>query len=469
MLFNSSIFAAFIAVLLPVYLLARFSKPRKFVLLVASYLFYADWDYRYLALLFISTAVDFYVGRRMAVAVRATERRLLLFVSLITNLGLLAVFKYGNFILDTGGWIWAALDVSLPRLPETIPVGISFYTFQTLSYTIDIYRGHRKPEESALNFALYVSFFAQLVAGPIVRSSQFLPQIRTMPELKMEPIAAGAQRFLLGLFKKIVIADNVALYVDTVFADPSAHSAPVLWCAAYGFALQIYCDFSGYTDMALGIAQGFGLKLPENFNAPYLSRSITEFWRRWHISLSTWLRDYLYIPLGGSRISQQRTYFNLMVTMLLGGLWHGAAWNFVFWGGFHGAMLAVERARGWRLNDEPSSAIFGASLLRILLTFHLVTIAWVTFRAESFGLMATYLHRMCWAWSVEDPLLNLGLFWAVVAALLACGQYVELRYRLRETVWQRLPAPICGLALASLVIMMSLFHVDDVAFIYFQF
>ena len=343
MLFNSAIFAVFILIVFPLYALSRGTSFARVVLLVASYAFYANWDVRYLPLLWISTLVDYTAGRRMAASDDPRTRRLWLLASLSTNLGLLGIFKYGNFLLETASPVWTAIGVDPPMLPGGIPVGISFYTFQTLSYTIDVYRRQLEPCDRPIDFAVFVAFFPQLVAGPIVRASELLPQLRKLPPIRGEEVAAGMQRFALGLMKKVVIADNVGLFVDQVFAAPSEYSAFTLWFAAYGFALQIYCDFSGYTDMAIGLGRAFGLRIPENFNVPYLAVSITDFWRKWHMTLSRWLRDYLYIPLGGSRGSQSATYRNLMITMLLGGLWHGAAWTFVLWGALHGAWLAIAR------------------------------------------------------------------------------------------------------------------------------
>jgi D-alanyl-lipoteichoic acid acyltransferase DltB (MBOAT superfamily) len=338
-----------------------------------------------------------------------------------------------------------------------------------MSYTIDIYRRKIAPSESALEFALYVSFFAQLVAGPIVRSMEFLPQVRPMKDLRVERIAEGAQRFLLGLVKKVVIADNVGLFVDQVFAAPEGYGALTLWFASYGFALQIYCDFSGYTDMALGIGRAFGLRFPENFDAPYLAASITEFWRRWHMSLSRWLRDYLYFSLGGSRSSRAKTYRNLMITMLLGGLWHGAAWTFVLWGGLHGLMLAIERMLGFgRERDGPRGSPLAIGIRRFV-TFQLTCVAWVMFRAESFESLGVYLSRMFGAWTWDGLGEIPGMFWTLVLVSLVAGQYLERIYRLRESVWERLPAPVQGLVLAAMVVLCGVYHVDEIAFIYFQF
>ena len=475
MLFNSAIFLLFLGVLLPLYALTPRGGARRWLLLVASYLFYAHWDPRFVTLLLLSTIVDFEAGRRIHERDDPVARRGWLLLSLAVNLGVLAVFKYGRLLLGTVG-----LDAS--GLPAEIPVGISFYTFQTLSYTIDIYRRNTSPCQSRLDFALYVSFFAQLVAGPIVRAGEFLPQVRPLPDAKLGDVAVGFQRFTLGLFKKVVIADNVGLFVDSAFLTPGRYDAVVLWCAAYGFALQIYMDFSGYTDMALGVARMFGLKLPENFDAPYLSRSITEFWRRWHMSLSRWLRDYLYIPLGGSRRSTMRTYVNLMATMLLGGLWHGASWTFVVWGAFHGGLLAIERALGVDATGERRGGV--ARLARVVLVFHLVCVGWVVFRSRSFPMMHQYLVRMLSEWEVGAVLsfaqsfaldwnpattAASGVLWVRVMLALALLQWWSRRVDAKRTIWDRLPGPIQGVALFLLLAAAALLHVDEVAFIYFQF
>jgi len=482
MLFNSATFAVFIAVVLALYALLRATGPRKAMLLIASYAFYANWDWRFLPLLLLSTFVDYFAGIGLASGGGKASRRLWMGASLLVNLGLLAFFKYGNFLIDSLAPLWSALDVTLPRLPTEIPVGISFYSFQTLSYTLDVYRRRIEPCRSPLDFALYVAFFPQLVAGPIVRSEDLIPQFRVLRNLDWENIAAGTQRFLLGLFKKVVIADNVALMVSAVFSAPEQRGALTLWCGAWGFALQIYCDFSAYTDMALGLGRAFGIPLPENFNAPYLARSITEFWRRWHMSLSTWLRDYLYIPLGGSRGGPLLTYRNLMLTMLLGGLWHGASWTFVAWGGMHGALLALERRFGRREPARESPAADAAvgnegdparwtagDILRALVTFNLVCVAWVMFRAQDFHSMGTYLRRMFTAWGEVGEVEATALWWALAVLVYCVGQAVIRRRKLRERLWDPLHPALQGAALAALVLTAALLHVNDVAFIYFQF
>jgi len=472
MLFNSSIFLVFMLVLLPLYALMPRLGARRALLLVASFAFYAHWDWRFLFLLLGSTLVDWLVALWLGNEQRPGRRRLALGVSLLANLGTLAVFKYGNFLVDSfvpEAWLPAE---ARPLLPTVIPVGISFYTFQTLSYTLDVYRRREPVCRSLLDFSLYVAFFPQLVAGPIVRSGELLPQVARLSPLRLRDIADGGQRFVLGLFKKVVVADNASLFVDQVFASPQDHGALTLWCGAYAFALQIYCDFSGYSDMAIGLGRAFGVRLPENFDAPYLARSITEFWRRWHITLSTWLRDYLYIPLGGGRGSALFSARNLMITMLLGGLWHGAAWTFVLWGGLHGLMLVAERLTGVRERMQEEAAgkhggLFG--LFNLLVTFHMVCLAWVMFRAQGFATMNTYLARLFTAWGDGAALPQQALLWAGVMAGLMLVQGVLRRARLHERVWLRLPALLQGAALALLIVVVAALRVDEVSFIYFQF
>ena len=330
MLFNSLEFWIFLPlVLLFSRLLPR--RPRNLFLLVASYLFYMWWDARFIVLIVASTLVDFLVGRSLHEA-RGRSRSWLLVASLAANLGLLGFFKYYNFL---AGSVASLLGVSTRTLHLNIvlPVGISFYTFQSMSYTIDIYRGKLEPVKRLTDFALYVAFFPQLVAGPIVRAREFFPQLFQWQPPSHERTEKGISLILIGLIKKMVLADHFARISDLYFGDVAAHpGAWAAWSATFAFAMQIFFDFSGYTDIARGCGRLLGYEFPVNFRRPYLAASITEFWRRWHISLSSWLRDYLYIPLGGNRRGNWRTYENLMVTMLLGGLWHGASWNFVLWG-----------------------------------------------------------------------------------------------------------------------------------------
>lgn len=377
MFFNSLTFAVFLPAVIAAYWLAP-ARFRTWVLLVASYVFYGWWDVRFLTLIVISTLTDYFVGRTLHAESRDRRRRQLLTVSLVVNLGMLGFFKYWNFFVESADTMLseAGLSPNLPFLQVVLPVGISFYTFQTLSYTIDIYRRKLEPELSLPTFALFVAFFPQLVAGPIERARRLLPQLRSLPDkFKMIDWGGGGALIARGLFRKVVIADGVAPIVNQVFADPDRYGSLSVAMGVLAFSLQIYGDFAGYTDIARGTARLFGVDLMENFRAPYTSKGFSEFWRRWHISLSTWLRDYLYIPLGGSRRGNVRTYVNLMITMLLGGLWHGAGWGFVVWGGLHGLYLAVERF--WR--DRRGRDLRMSSIL----VFTIVTLTWIPFRAPN--------------------------------------------------------------------------------------
>ncbi len=321
----------------------------------------------------------------------ASRRRAFLLTSITVNLGVLAFFKYFNFFVDSAQGIAGSLghDISIATLEVALPVGISFYTFQTMSYTIDVYRGKLRPEKSLLRLGLYVSYFPQLVAGPILRPSEFLPSLRKSWVLRTENLRSGFNLALVGLFKKVIIADNVAPLVDVIFARPEGQSSVVIMLGAFLFAVQIYCDFSGYTDIARAISRMFGVEIPINFNFPYFSTSITQFWRRWHISLSSWLRDYLYIPLGGSRVSIPMTYVNLMITMLLGGLWHGASWNFVVWGGYQGALLAGNKLLAEFTSKVPWlsrwSTHWAVLVVRWGVTTYLWLLGWLIFRVTNFS------------------------------------------------------------------------------------
>ena len=388
MTFNSLEYFAF----LPVVLAAYWSLPhrgRLWLLFVASYLFYGWWDVRFLLLLGLSTVVDFTVARALHRSDDERRRKRLLLTSLCVNLGILGTFKYANFFIDSANQAFERIgmgSVTDRGLSIILPVGISFYTFQTLSYTFDVYRRRMEPTDDLLTFAVYLSFFPQLVAGPIERATHLLPQFqRPAPVPSSSQIRSGLVLILQGIFKKVVIADALAPTVQDAFGDAGNAGAVTLIVGVYAFALQIYGDFSGYTDVARGSARLLGIDLMRNFEQPYFSRTITEFWRRWHISLSTWLRDYLYVPLGGNRSTPGRTARNLMLTMLLGGLWHGAAWTFVMWGAIHGTILALERPFRNRRWADPSRPLAGRDLPRILLTFNLVCFAWIFFRASDFG------------------------------------------------------------------------------------
>lgn len=399
MLFNSWLFVAFLVVVLPLYYGLPF-RAQNIMLLVASYVFYGAWSWKFLSLIAISTVVDYAVGLMLHRAKDRKARRWLLALSCAVNLGILGYFKYCNFFVDSLVDLLAGLGLSVHYVPLSIvlPVGISFYTFQTMSYTIDVYRRNLAPTRNFLDFALYVAFFPQLVAGPIERATALLPQVVNRRQVTWDRLVQGGWLVLLGFFKKLVIADNLAPVVDRVFGSGDQVGGLECLLAIYAFAYQIYCDFSGYSDIARGLAKWMGFDLMVNFEMPYLARNAAEFWRRWHISLSTWLRDYLYIPLGGNRLGPNKTYRNLMITMLLGGLWHGAAWNFVLWGLFHGGILCIHRP--WHRRSGPtrqSGGVSGAvtNVLAVIFMFHVTCVGWLLFRATSAQQVFGFLGRIC--------------------------------------------------------------------------
>jgi alginate O-acetyltransferase complex protein AlgI len=386
MVFSSVRFFAFLACLLLV-LGPRYSTRRKKqVLAAASCFFYAAWDYRYLGLLLVVSVIDYWCAARIHETTDDRRRKRWLWLSIVSNLGILGYFKYTNFFVATLNGILAGRMQEIPAAHILLPAGISFYTFKSMSYTIDVYRRHISPARSQIDYTTFITFFPELIAGPIVRASVFLPQMERAIGPTTERLVVGANIFVLGLLKKKLIADRMADIADPIFRSPGDYSSASLWCGALAYAIQIYCDFSGYSDMAIGTAKMLGYDLPENFDMPYASASITEFWRRWHMTLSSWLRDYLYIPLGGNRRGPLRTYVNLMTTMLLGGLWHGASWTFVFWGAAHGAALAAHRL----VRNIPGAPAL-PRWLGVPLTFTLVMLLWIPFRASSFGLASTFL------------------------------------------------------------------------------
>lgn len=380
LLFNSGLFLGLFIVFYFIYILSRKTHYFRIAYVVAfSLFFYYKSSGVYFWLLIFSSVVDFSLSRLIYEETQQFYRKFYLIVSLIVNLGLLVYFKYTNFFIENFNII---VDGKIALENIILPVGISFYTFQTLSYTIDIYRKELEPTKSFMDFLFFVSFFPQLVAGPIVRASDFIPQIYQKLNLTKEDFNKALFLIIGGLIKKAVISDYISSnFVDRVFEAPNSYSAFENLMASYGYAIQIYCDFSGYSDMAIGLALLMGFTLPVNFRTPYKSASITEFWRRWHISLSTWLRDYLYISMGGNRKRRIRTYFNLFMTMLLGGLWHGANWKFVFWGVLHGLALVVERFFQTRIKLPKNTFV---KTIKIILTFHFVVFCWLFFRAKDF-------------------------------------------------------------------------------------
>lgn len=389
MLFNSLEFLVFFPIVVVVY----FSLPQRFrwiFLLGASYYFYMCWKAEYVVLILASTLIDYVAGIQMGKTPDKGRRKKYLILSLIANLGILFSFKYANFFGDSLRVVLQQFNIfyDFPVFNVLLPVGISFYTFQSLSYSIDVYRGEKEPERRFGKFALYVAFFPQLVAGPIERSTRLLPQFDKRISFNYERFVSGLRLMLWGFFKKIVIADRLAIYVNEVYNSPAEFQGLTLILATYFFAFQIYCDFSGYSDIAIGAARIMGYDLMTNFRQPYFSQSIAEFWKRWHISLSTWFKDYLYIPLGGNRVAKERWYFNLMAVFLISGLWHGANWTFVLWGFLHGFYLVFSI---WTQNIRESiSHAFRVDrfpalqrIFKIAATFHLVLFAWIFFRANS--------------------------------------------------------------------------------------
>jgi alginate O-acetyltransferase complex protein AlgI len=406
-LFNTLEYAKFFAVVFLVYwLLSRLRVARMVFLFAASYAFYAGWNWRYLPLIFASSTVDYLLALRIDRETDAVKRRRWLLVTVILNLGLLGFFKYWNFGLSTVSQVASSLGAHAPdpgawTLRLALPVGISFYTFESMSYVIDVYRRDLPACRSYLRYLLFVAFFPHLVAGPIVRPGLLLPQLDELPSLESTQGSEGLFLIAAGLLKKVVLGDYLALnLVDRVFDRTTSFSGLETLVGVYGYAAQIYCDFSGYTDIAIGSALLLGIRLNENFRSPYQSTSLQEFWRRWHISLSSWLRDYLYIPLGGNRYGEAKTYRNLFLTMLLGGLWHGASWTFVFWGFLHGAGLAVERAwdalmaRGGAPKKEKRPTPLVLRIVYGLFTFHFVCFAWVFFRADTFEKAVVVLKQI---------------------------------------------------------------------------
>lgn len=389
MIFSSLTFVVFFGIVFTLFKTLPTDKARLWMLLVANYIFYGWWDWHYTFLMFGSSAWSWWFAGLIAKTDDVRKRRLLLLVALVGDLGVLGYFKYTNFLVDS---VVGLFGGSVRTFDIVLPVGISFFTFQSMSYTLDIYRRELEPQPSLMKYLLFVSFFTHLVAGPIVRASLLVPQFDRPAVTNRAFIVRGLQVFVLGLFQKIVVADNLSQFVDPVFKAPGAYDALTLWAAMLAYALQIFCDFSGYSLMAIGAAKVLGYDLCVNFRTPYISRSITEFWRRWHISLSTWLRDYLYISLGGNRKGKLRTDVNLVLTMLLGGLWHGAGWNFVIWGGAHGVGLLVHkhwsRLRG---DAKPSAA---GNLAAWALTLLFVLLLWIPFRCRTFDLTLTYLHGL---------------------------------------------------------------------------
>ncbi len=474
MLFPTIDFAVFfMVVLLGNWLTMPHPRVWRWFILGASYFFYGYWDGRFVALLAGSSLVNQLLAERIATAASPRSRRALLSVAVAANLVVLGLFKYYGFLVSSvaNTLHLAGFEPSVPLLQIILPVGISFFTFQALSYVIDVYRGELEPG-ARLDFAVYLAFFPQLVAGPIVRASEFLPQLRSPRNPRAIDSSRAFYLIFIGLAKKIVIADYLATHlVDEVFGVPGQHSSLEVLTAIYAYAVQIYADFSAYSDIAIGVGLLLGFHLPDNFNAPYTARSLREFWHRWHMTLSRWLRDYLYIPLGGSRGGRLASYHNLMLTMLLGGLWHGAAWRFVLWGGLHGAGLVYDRERHQRrsargLGTAPSTPLRRAG--QRLVTFHLVCLGWIFFRADSLATAGELLSRLFTAWG-PAPAVTPAILLAIAVGIAA--QYVPRDGVLRlQDAFSRLTPTVQGVALAAVLFVIDALGPEGVAaFIYFQF
>jgi alginate O-acetyltransferase complex protein AlgI len=478
MLFNSFIFLFFLAVILPSHYLLKTRRSRNILLLLASYVFYGYWDWRFCSLLLTSSVIDFLVGRSMFKARDKSRKKLLLLVSLTANLGILGFFKYFNFFVDSFESLIGVFNYNLDFLHINLilPVGISFYTFQTLSYTIDIYRGKITPTNNFLDFALFVSFFPQLVAGPIERAANLLPQISTIRKTTREQFLDGSILIVYGLFKKVMIGDTAGRYVDHIFAHMDLYSSWEIVFALFMFSIQIYADFSGYSNIARGTAKLFGFEIMKNFEQPYLSTNITEFWRRWHISLSSWLKDYLYISLGGNRRGVNRTYINLMITMILGGLWHGANWTFIIWGILHGVYLAVHKfmTKGKKIIADNKPLKNLADILRFLpsniITYLLVVITWLFFRVKGMDDIHLFISK-CWEWtwgSYPFRFMTILLGFTLVTVFFDTLEYKTGSHVFFKRIRSR--SLMFGLlSVMFLSVLMFLINSRPLPFIYFQF
>jgi D-alanyl-lipoteichoic acid acyltransferase DltB (MBOAT superfamily) len=480
MLFNSLLFVFFFAAVLAAY----YTVPHRFrwmLLLIASFVFYAAWDARLIVLILFTTVVNF--GVSMFFTRFPSLKRFFLWTAVIINFGLLVIFKYANFFGGIAGFFIQLLGFPEPHWEWHIilPLGISFYTFQAMSYTVDVYRETQQPERNFFKFSLYIAFFPQLVAGPIERAAHLLPQLFTEKRFKYADLAEGAQYVLLGFFKKLVIADRLAAAVNTVYNNPTHHAGLPSLIATVLFAFQIYCDFSGYSDIAVGCAKMLGIDLTRNFRQPYFSKSIKEFWRRWHVTLGSWFKDYTYIPLGGSRCSLIRQYANTLTVFLISGLWHGANFTFVVWGALHGLyqILGDITGRKWRIKKEN---IF-INALKICFTFVLVCFAWIFFRANTTGdafFIARHLLSDTGRWSAQygfDVLNSMGLqLLEVVLGCMAIGLLVVLDFfagneSVPHMLVKKAPASVrwvVYMVLAMAIASAGVFG-NAAEFIYFQF
>jgi alginate O-acetyltransferase complex protein AlgI len=473
MVFNSLEFAVFVPIVFGAYWATR-GRLRSLVLLLASYAFYAFWDWRFLPLIALSSAADYWIGIALAGSSEASRRKRLLLLSVVVNIGLLSVFKYCDFFLQNlaGAFTFFGVPISISRLGLVLPVGISFYTFQKLSYTIDVYRGNLEPCRDPLHFFGYVAFFPTLLSGPIERASNLLPQFARQKTFEYAFAVDGLRQILWGLFKKVVVADGCAEVVNATFDAPGSHSASTLVFAAALYSFQIYGDFSGYSDMAIGTARLLGIELRNNFTFPYFARDIAEFWRRWHISLTSWFRDYLYIPLGGNRVSQLKTVRNTFIIFLVSGLWHGANWTFIVWGFLHALFflpLLLSGKTRQHANDIVGRLPSPGEAVRMLWTFALVTIAWIFFRANDVQTAWAYLRGIAHPSLLskpEDFQPKLLLFIALMLVVEWLNRQQAHGLSLGE---RQVATHYRWLGYLGLVFLIVVFGGTSGAFIYFQF
>lgn len=478
MLFNSIDFAIFLPIVFTIYWLVTYKnlKLQNTFLVIVSYIFYGWWDWRFLSLIAFSTFVDYLIGRFLKSEKKPQKRKFLLALSIIINLGFLGYFKYYNFFLDNfiQAFSWFGTPISARALSIVLPVGISFYTFQTLSYSIDVYRKKLEPTSDFIAFAAFVSFFPQLVAGPIERASNLLPQFYKKRNFNYTRAIDGLRQILWGLFKKMVIADNCAVYVNTIFDNHQDYSASTLVLGAVFFAFQIYGDFSGYSDIAIGTSRLFGFNLKQNFAFPYFSRDIAEFWRRWHISLSTWFRDYLYIPLGGSRGSKTQQIRNVFIIFIVSGFWHGANWTFIVWGALNALYfipLLVTNNNRNHINIVAEKSIFPKRKegLKMLITFTLTTIAWIFFRAENIPHALEYIKGLFQLNLFSIPQIRPTDILIIILFFISIewsGRHQQYALEIFGLKWKR----VFRVAFYYILVLIIFWYSrNDQTFIYFQF
>ena len=473
MLFNSLDFAIFLPIVFILYwfVAQKNLKLQNVLLVISSYVFYGWWDWRFLLLIILSTVVDYLIGQRLETEEKQSKRKALLWTSFIVNLGFLGFFKYYNFFLENfvDAFSLFGMQINANSLNIILPVGISFYTFQTLSYTIDVYRKKLEPTKDFIAFSVFVCFFPQLVAGPIERAGNLIPQISKKRIFKESFFKEGIVQICIGLFRKIVIADTLDNYVDIVYGDITLYNSSSILLATFFYTFQIYFDFSGYSDIAIGTAKLFGIKFKQNFNLPYFSKSLTEFWRKWHMSLSFWLRDYLYISLGGNRRGIKITYRNLMVTMLLGGLWHGSSWNFIIWGGIHGVILIIEKLLNSKIK---SKTINNLSFFGYPITFIIVLFSWIFFRAENLESSIFAISKI-FQFNLSFPIFsNINIMSNSILVLcigLLFDSYLYFKKVNLEDLGSKLNLSKIIVLCSVIIVLINLFYSNANDFIYFQF